>query len=162
MTVPISCLNWNKGLWIRALSFTEICYSLSLNYNFRLPQSLQRAMAAEAEAAREARAKVIAAEGEMKASKVNYLFHRYSKASRYTAFLFAGFERSFRCDFWVWSCLATEIPANFDSYFSWEEFHNRISSTDWYDECFHEELIDLQDFFKLHRKTKTPYKNNFS
>ena len=35
----------------------------------RLPRSLQRAMAAEAEAAREARAKVIAAEGEMKASK---------------------------------------------------------------------------------------------
>merc|ERR1711953_232182 len=35
----------------------------------RLPTSLQRAMAAEAEAAREARAKVIAAEGEMKASK---------------------------------------------------------------------------------------------
>merc|ERR1712018_756093 len=35
----------------------------------RLPHSLQRAMAAEAEAAREARAKVIAAEGEMKASK---------------------------------------------------------------------------------------------
>ena len=30
----------------------------------RLPQQLQRAMAAEAEAAREARAKVIAAEGE--------------------------------------------------------------------------------------------------
>merc|ERR1712010_196216 len=35
----------------------------------RLPQSLQRAMAAEAEAAREARAKVIAAEGEQKSSK---------------------------------------------------------------------------------------------
>jgi len=35
----------------------------------RLPTSLQRAMAAEAEAAREARAKVIAAEGEFKASK---------------------------------------------------------------------------------------------
>ncbi|CAO1367333.1 unnamed protein product [Diamesa hyperborea] len=34
-----------------------------------LPTSLQRAMAAEAEAAREARAKVIAAEGEMKASR---------------------------------------------------------------------------------------------
>ena len=34
----------------------------------RLPHSLQRAMAAEAEAARESRAKVIAAEGEMKAS----------------------------------------------------------------------------------------------
>lgn len=35
----------------------------------RLPSQLQRAMAAEAEAAREARAKVIAAEGEQKASK---------------------------------------------------------------------------------------------
>lgn len=34
-----------------------------------LPTALQRAMAAEAEAAREARAKVIAAEGEMKASR---------------------------------------------------------------------------------------------
>lgn len=35
----------------------------------RLPQQLQRAMAAEAEASREARAKVIAAEGEMNASR---------------------------------------------------------------------------------------------
>merc|ERR1719325_419638 len=35
----------------------------------RLPVQLQRAMAAEAEAAREARAKVIAADGEMRASK---------------------------------------------------------------------------------------------
>merc|ERR1711909_25127 len=35
----------------------------------RLPQQLQRAMAAEAEAARDARAKVIAAEGEQKAAK---------------------------------------------------------------------------------------------
>ena len=35
----------------------------------RLPHQLQRAMAAEAEATREARAKVIAAEGEQKASQ---------------------------------------------------------------------------------------------
>merc|ERR1712158_131220 len=35
----------------------------------RLPQQLQRAMAAEAEATREARAKVIAAEGEQKSSR---------------------------------------------------------------------------------------------
>ena len=35
----------------------------------RVPESLQRAMAAEAEAAREARAKVIAAEGEHKSSR---------------------------------------------------------------------------------------------
>ncbi|KRX97213.1 Protein unc-1, partial [Trichinella pseudospiralis] len=37
--------------------------------DIRLPQQLTRAMAAEAEAAREARAKVVAAEGEMKASR---------------------------------------------------------------------------------------------
>ena len=35
----------------------------------RLPLQLQRAMAAEAEASREARAKVIAADGEKRASK---------------------------------------------------------------------------------------------
>jgi erythrocyte band 7 integral membrane protein len=35
----------------------------------RLPHSMQRSMAAEAEASREARAKVIAAEGEQKASR---------------------------------------------------------------------------------------------
>ena len=35
----------------------------------RLPKNLQRAMAAEAEATREAQAKVIAAEGEHKASR---------------------------------------------------------------------------------------------
>lgn len=42
---------------------------LSLRKDVSLPQQLQRAMAAEAEASREARAKVIAAEGEMKASR---------------------------------------------------------------------------------------------
>lgn len=47
-----------------------------INYSFyfhskdvSLPLQLQRAMATEAEAAREARAKVIAAEGEMKAAR---------------------------------------------------------------------------------------------
>jgi len=43
----------------------HVCYRKDV----RLPLQLQRAMAAEAEAAREARAKVIAAEGEMKASR---------------------------------------------------------------------------------------------
>ena len=37
--------------------------------NLRVPERLQKAMAAEAEAAREARAKVIAAEGEHKVVK---------------------------------------------------------------------------------------------
>ena len=42
---------------------------LACSKDARLPVQLQRAMAAEAEAAREARAKVIAAEGEQKASR---------------------------------------------------------------------------------------------
>ena len=48
-----------------------ICCYILLHYrkDVRLPVQLQRAMAAEAEAAREARAKVIAAEGEQKASR---------------------------------------------------------------------------------------------
>ena len=44
-------------------------FPLSYRKDARLPVQLQRAMAAEAEAAREARAKVIAAEGEQKASR---------------------------------------------------------------------------------------------
>ena len=50
-------------------------FEMDLNANkyfskdVRLPVQLQRAMAAEAEAAREARAKVIAAEGEHRASR---------------------------------------------------------------------------------------------
>ena len=49
-------------------------FSFLLTFNFRstdvrLPQSMQRSMATEAEASREARAKVIAAEGEQKASR---------------------------------------------------------------------------------------------
>uniref|UniRef100_A0A915ALE1 Prohibitin n=1 Tax=Parascaris univalens TaxID=6257 RepID=A0A915ALE1_PARUN len=42
---------------------------LHFRKDVRLPVQLQRAMAAEAEATREARAKVIAAEGEQKASR---------------------------------------------------------------------------------------------
>ena len=46
---------------------------LTTNYHFanRVPERLQKAMAAEAEAAREARAKVIAAEGEHKVTTNN-------------------------------------------------------------------------------------------
>lgn len=50
----------------------RFCYIIHFSphrKDVRLPVQLQRAMAAEAEAAREARAKVIAAEGEQKASR---------------------------------------------------------------------------------------------
>lgn len=52
-------------------NFHLICQFASTIYSkdVRLPVQLQRAMAAEAEASREARAKVIAAEGEQKASR---------------------------------------------------------------------------------------------
>ena len=55
-------LDWATGPWGVKVERVEV-------KDVRLPQQLQRAMAAEAEATREARAKVIAAEGEQKASK---------------------------------------------------------------------------------------------
>ena len=48
--------------------FDIIMWNITCRKDVRLPVHLQRAMATEAEAAREARAKVIAAEGEQKAS----------------------------------------------------------------------------------------------
>ncbi|KOB57350.1 Uncharacterized protein OBRU01_25745 [Operophtera brumata] len=55
----------------KALLSTSDCVKLLFprSKDVRLPVQLQRAMAAEAEAGREARAKVIAAEGEQKASR---------------------------------------------------------------------------------------------
>lgn len=48
---------------------TTVFFLFACSKDARLPEQLQRAMAAEAEASREARAKVIAADGEMRASK---------------------------------------------------------------------------------------------
>ncbi|UYV67265.1 hypothetical protein LAZ67_5000085 [Cordylochernes scorpioides] len=53
-----------EGVVIKLHDYHAVC-----SKDVRLPVQLQRAMAAEAEAAREARAKVIAAEGEQRASK---------------------------------------------------------------------------------------------
>ena len=51
------------------MTFTVFFIKFKLiSQDVRVPVQLQRAMAAEAEAAREARAKVVAAEGEQKAS----------------------------------------------------------------------------------------------
>lgn len=54
---------------MKLLAFYVISHIFVYSKDVRLPVQLQRAMAAEAEAAREARAKVIAAEGEQKASR---------------------------------------------------------------------------------------------
>ena len=61
----------------------------------RLPQQLQRAMAAEAEAAREARAKVIAAEGEHKSSRA--LAHAAEVIAQSPAALQVNYIFSFLC-----------------------------------------------------------------
>ena len=58
------CFNY----YIKYISL-DIYEQFIYSKDVRLPVQLQRAMAAEAEAAREARAKVIAAEGEHKASR---------------------------------------------------------------------------------------------
>ena len=52
------CFYFYRGIKVERLELKDV----------RLPQSMQRAMATEAEAAREARAKVISAEGDQKAS----------------------------------------------------------------------------------------------
>lgn len=52
--------------------------------DIRLPQQLTRAMAAEAEAAREARAKVVAAEGEQKVYFKNFVV--------YASIIYLGFK----------------------------------------------------------------------
>ena len=51
------------------IKFEIDCVLFFHRTDVRLPQSMQRSMAAEAEAIREARAKVIAADGEQKASR---------------------------------------------------------------------------------------------
>ena len=81
--VSTTHIKYNGGMQVRE-EFGHPLATLDMNfdmYNLRLqverveikdvrvPVQLQRAMAAEAEAAREARAKVVAAEGEQKASK---------------------------------------------------------------------------------------------
>ena len=53
---------------IKVIVVTSNFISKNIFQDVRVPVQLQRAMAAEAEAAREARAKVVAAEGEQKAS----------------------------------------------------------------------------------------------
>ena len=58
-----------KAMIDEATDHWGICIQRVEVKDVRLPKNLQRAMAAEAEATREARAKVIAAEGEQKASK---------------------------------------------------------------------------------------------
>ena len=65
----ISFVRRNEGFYLpsKCSNSYETLFSFYLQ-DVRVPVQLQRAMAAEAEAAREARAKVVAAEGEQKAS----------------------------------------------------------------------------------------------
>ena len=59
MTHTVWVISYVKGITVERVEVKDV----------RLPQSLQRAMAAEAEASREAKAKIIAAQGEMNAAK---------------------------------------------------------------------------------------------
>lgn len=68
---------------------------LCFRKDIRLPVQLQRAMATEAEAAREARAKVIAAEGEMRAS------HSLKEASDVISTSPAALQVTSTCSYFV-------------------------------------------------------------
>ena len=65
----------------------------------RVPEQLQRAMAAEAEAAREARAKVIAAEGE----------HKASRALKHAAEIIAESPAALQVFIWCYTCLSMMV-----------------------------------------------------
>ena len=102
-SLKIDRLDWNHIKPKLTLPLNDKVSHLNRK-DVRLPQQLQRAMAAEAEAAREARAKVIAAEGEHKSSRalahaaeviaqspaalqVNYIFSHLDLQNVFTNFL---------------------------------------------------------------------------
>ena len=81
----------------------------------RVPENLQRAMAAEAEAARNARAKVIAAEGEHKASRA--LKHAAEVILDSPAALQVRDERINKMNNEFLYDVAVALPSNFEQYF---------------------------------------------
>jgi regulator of protease activity HflC (stomatin/prohibitin superfamily) len=91
-----------------------------------LPQQLQRAMAAEAEASREARAKVIAAEGEMKASRALKEAADVISEAPGALQVLCWRERWRRLNGNVFSAA---VSTNSQQYFSGEELYNHISVT---------------------------------
>ena len=94
----------------------------------RVPEQLQRAMAAEAEAAREGRAKVIAAEGEHKASRA--LKHAAEVITEDPAALQVRTYRGFLID--VKFCVPAEISANTGEYLTREQQHYCLPHTHRY------------------------------
>ena len=92
----------------------------------RVPESLQRAMAAEAEAAREARAKVIAAEGE----------HKASRALRQAAEVIVDSPAALQLRWPLISILLRmrseiymkilQISADIEQHLRWEQQHHRV------------------------------------
>ena len=89
----------------------------------RVPEQLQRAMAAEAEAAREARAKVIAAEGE----------HKASRALRQAAEVImdspAALQVAKFYPYYSNVAISVEISPNFEQYISREQLYNSVPSS---------------------------------
>ena len=91
----------------------------------RVPQQLMRAMAAEAEAAREANAKVVAAEGE----------HMASRALNHAANVMTGNPAAIQVSLYQYTLacvdmmLPAEIPADIDQHFHREQPDNHLPST---------------------------------
>jgi len=97
----------------------------------RLPVQLQRAMAAEAEAAREARAKVIAAEGEQKASRA------LREASEVIGDSPAALQLRYLQVFFFSSCIPYQYKINFSMFFCelFADSQFNISGKE-FDNCF--------------------------
>ena len=92
----------------------------------RVPEQLQRAMAAEAEAAREARAKVIAAEGEQKASRA--LRHAAEIITDCPSAIQVSLTFALKLGRIV--VVAAAVPADAEQHFSGEQLHYRVSGPD--------------------------------
>ena len=93
----------------------------------RVPEQLQRAMAAEAEAAREARAKVIAAEGEHKASRA--LKHAAEIINDSPAALQVCKSRVYQALLKTSSVFSVEISPNSEQHICRKQQHSNLSCT---------------------------------
>lgn len=105
----------------------------------RLPIQLQRAMAAEAEAAREARAKVIAAEGEQKASRALREASEVigdSPAALQLRYLQVGFKMTIDEPQNIAFSIMCILFSDIEHYFGRKEFNDCIPSTDRSDNLF--------------------------
>ena len=120
---------WKWASWTNVLFFVLVLVERVEVKDVRVPEQLQRAMAAEAEAAREARAKVIAAEGEHKASRA--LRHATEIIVDNPAALQVTYLYLFRKFIYI-SVILASLSTNPEQHCSWKQQHFYIPCSSWH------------------------------